>query len=120
MVRLGIFRGSSLKLFGAARFKSEFFLLSRHELTALHSNLVKLFTSLPHGPFQALSSLVGGKQARMLATNERECVLPDCYLNEAPLAQAVASGSSPRKRARDSSDDDLEIVGGSPMKGVLN
>ena len=107
MVRMGIMRGSGSKIFNAARFEADYHLLQESKIISLHAELVKLFQTLPYGPFQALASVVGTNQARILANEmNRECVVPDSYLNEEAPSQPVYqsspghSTSHPAKRRR--------------------
>ena len=103
LVRLGILKGSGPKLFVAARFQEEYRLLSPREITALHTRLVTLFRSLPHGPFQALSEMVGERQAKVLAgSTYRECALLDSHQNPgvAESSRAESSRARPNKRTR--------------------
>ena len=109
-----MFTGRGTKLFGAARYGADFMSRSEDELLFLHEKLVKLFKDLPYGPFQAVSSLVGPTQARILANERhRELVLPDSYLNEHPLSQTSRPSSSrtpsPKKRRKVDHDKSWEI-----------
>jgi hypothetical protein len=112
MVRLGILRGKGKKLFSAAKFKEDYWLLGPNQIMNIHDYITRMFRTLPHGPFMAVTYLVGEAQARRLAM-EGHLVMLDSYLNESSMAESRAGSpmklSSPKKRKiRDRSDDDID------------
>lgn len=49
----------------------------------MYSDIIQCFETLPHGPFQAVATLVGEQQAKTLADGmHKELVLPDAFHNE--------------------------------------
>jgi hypothetical protein len=104
MVRLGILKGSGKKLFSAAKLGENYFRLADKEISFLHGLLTDKFCTLPTGPFQAVSYLVGQEQARRLA-RLGQLVMPDSFLNQTPLIETLKMTSpskqgSPSKRRK--------------------
>jgi hypothetical protein len=106
---MGIMNGAGYKLFSAARFKADYHPLSQPEIEELHKAITGLLQTQPNGPFQALSMIVGSKQAQILGgEGRRECIIPDAYLNAQPQHEAAKArlSQSPRKRTRQMLEDE--------------
>jgi hypothetical protein len=103
LVRMGILKGSGLKLFSAAQFKTNYDILTDSEINQLHSRITTYLRTLPHGPFRAVRSILGDRQAMIFGSDRyRQCVLPDSYLNGNTSSSNSVQDSegSPSKRRR--------------------
>ena len=102
-------KGSGRRLFTSAIFNVTYRLLTTQEINDLHDKLCTLFAELPHGPFKAVDSLIGRTQTLLFCdTSHRELVLPPSYHNQTPIASPSRKSTSPRKRRRIESDDEIE------------
>ena len=102
MVRLGIIKGSGLKLFGPAKFGSTYVLKTNKEIQDMYDKLLKQFQTQPHGPFYDVKSLIGERQAQILS-KKGELIMPDPYHNHpspSPSSSRHRLRISPKKRKR--------------------
>jgi hypothetical protein len=103
---MGLFTGQGLKIFKGPIWERTWRRRSESELVALHDDLVKDFTNLPHGPFRAVKRLVGHLGAVSLG-QEGELQLPDCYThNSGGAGPSRVSGQPSTKRQHESSSDE--------------
>jgi hypothetical protein len=106
---MGVFRGHGNVLFGPAKFGVNFHLHNEKEIISLHQRLRRNLETLPHGPFHAISLVLGIDEAKHQATSNHECILPPCFAHEQSLGKSHEE-ERPRKRARIQQDVEREYI----------
>jgi hypothetical protein len=93
--------GSGKRLFSSAVWNKHYSLLSDAEIDGRLNMLMTYLQTLPFGPFNAVTFVLGCDQASFLAGGmRRECIKPDSFTNEPANASANPMRLSPRKRRR--------------------
>lgn len=103
LIRMGVMRGKGKVLFQSARFEKDYGPLNHVDLGIFYHKLIKLLSTLPNGPFNALEMLLGRDGACQVAADGAECDIPDNVVN----LRTQPSGSSSRRSAPSGSQSHL-------------